>query len=82
MSQPRLPKYLKPAIKVATAHGWDCSTTRANHVRFAPPPGWRIPEDSSWHGKQVSFVIAPKTPSDWRGRRNFIAQMRRMGLNL
>lgn len=56
-------------VKRLRAQGWRCELTRNNHWRLTPPDG----------GTPVFYST---TPSDWRGYKNVIAQLRRRGANL
>jgi hypothetical protein len=53
--------------KFAEKHGWIVEETNSGHLRWVPPDGGPV-------------AFSPKTPSDYRGVRNFRAQLRRRGL--
>lgn len=60
----------KDIIRYALGQGWRVEQTRSSHWKFVPP-------DTT---KQI--VVMSSTPSDHRAIKNFIAQLRRSGLNL
>jgi hypothetical protein len=59
---------LRDLEKAAKRQGWRIDRTKAGHVRFWPP-------DPS-----ISPSVYSGTPSDHRGIRNFLADLRRKGL--
>lgn len=59
----------KELIRMAERQGWDVTLQkRTAHYRFVPPD------------KEKVIVILPSSPSDYRGKRNGIAMLKRSGL--
>ena len=65
----RLPKDLRPIAKKAEQAGW--------RVDIRPNKALFFPADKAYSPITVHF-----TESDWRAQRNFIAHLRRAGLNI
>lgn len=63
-----LKKEMKQIVKVAKGQGWEITHTRNGHLRFRSPGG--------------ALIFAPSTPSDYRGIKNKIADLRRVGLRI
>ncbi len=64
---PRMPRDLKRLAQRALARGWRIEVRRSGHLAWIPPRG------------RVLFTSS--TPSDPRTLKNFIAQLRRAGLD-
>ncbi|MEU7198293.1 hypothetical protein AB0B04_33050 [Streptomyces xinghaiensis] len=65
----RLPKEIAKAAKIAKAAGWRVDIRQGKALFF--------PADKTKGPVTVHF-----TESDWRAHRNFIAHLRRAGLNI
>lgn len=63
-------KDMKRVRRAAEQQGWRVEDTRGGHVKFLSPDRTKSP------------VIGPGTPSDHRAWLNFLAELRRAGLNL
>lgn len=61
-------KDLRVVARIARRHGWTIETTKRSHIRFTSPAG--------------RTVFAAGTPSDRRGLRNLISDLRRAGLDV
>jgi predicted RNA binding protein YcfA (HicA-like mRNA interferase family) len=61
-----LRKEMQQIVKVARAQGWEVTPTRNGHLRFRSPDG--------------AMIFGPSTPSEYRGVKNKIADLRRAGL--
>ena len=62
----KIPRDVRPLVRKAVQQGWSVTLTRKCHLR------WTNPEGRS--------VISASTPSDWRNRRNLLADLKRLGL--
>jgi hypothetical protein len=62
-------KRIEAIISRALSQGWTCSLTKSNHWRCVPPT------------KDADIVYTGSTPSDHRAVDNFLAEMRRNGLD-
>lgn len=65
----KLPKNIKTAAKTAEAQGWKIDI-RPNKVLFFPAD------------KKHDPITVHLTASDWRAHKNFIAHLRRAGLDI
>ncbi len=72
------PKRLRTIVELAEAQGWTYSETADGHPQLVPPAGMINPAT----GRLAPPVSFAKTPSDVRGDRNSIAQLRRLGLQV
>ena len=61
-----VPPGLRDAYDIAIAHGWTIEVLGSGHLRWSPPKG--------------PYIVAARSPSDYRGIRNAIARLRRAGL--
>lgn len=67
---------LKKEIKAAEAAGWEFEAGR-RHPRLVPPTGVMGPD-----GEPLPPIYLAKTPSDVRSDKNFVAQLRRSGVDV
>lgn len=74
MGKHTVPSRLRKLKRSLEKQGWSYDTTRSGHPRFHPPPG--ATDDQGNLAHPVTFS---KTPSDSRGDKNSIAQLRRFG---
>jgi len=63
-----LKKDMKQLVKKARAQGWEVTPTRNGHIRFRSPDG--------------HLIFGASTPSEYRGMKNKIADLRRAGLKV
>lgn len=59
-------KELREIVKNAQTQGWRVERARNGHWKFYSPNG-------------RDLIVEADTPSDWRGRKNFLSRMRRAG---
>lgn len=73
-----VPKRLKAIVTLAQAQGWTYAETTDGHPQLVPPAGLINPAT----GRLAPPVTFAKTPSDVRGDRNAVAQLRRLGITV
>ena len=66
MTTLKLPECYRQLARTARAAGWEITRRRGGHLAWRSPSG--------------AVVFTPGSPSDWRGIRNDIAELRRAGL--
>lgn len=71
-----VPKRLKKLAKELAKQGWVYKPTKS-HPRWCPPRGWETPDGSAPY--PVTFSL---TPSDRKGDRNSLAQLKRQGVRV
>ena len=59
----------REVMEEAQLQGWVVERTKSNHWRFKPPNGGPM-------------VVFSGSPGDWKGFRNFVAALRRGGLDV
>ena len=66
MAALRVPESYRKLARAARRAGWTITVTRGGHLAWKPPSG--------------RVIYTPSTPSDRRGARNNMAELRRAGL--
>ncbi len=65
----KIPEAYRDAFRAARRAGWTITRGRgSSHLHWRSPGG--------------QLVVTASTPSDWRGRRNDLARLRRAGLRV
>lgn len=73
-----MPPAMSDIVERAVEAGWRLSRTRNGHQCLTPPKGTIDP----YTGVEAKPVFFPSTPSDWRGEKNLVARLRRLGLHI
>ena len=73
-----VPNYLRKVVKTARKAGWEYDMTGRGHPRLTPPPGAR----DGLTGELAGPITFASSPSDHRGHKNGLADLRRRGLDV